>query len=529
MESLFSFFSGIRWQDVVDVLLNSYILFRLYVLFRGTNVIRVLAGIALLWIFQRLAVGLGLIVTSWAMQGIIAGAALIIIIVFRNEIRNVLQAKNLRAILWDFPQISERTPIDAIVEGVYDLASNRIGALIVLPGKEDIDDSVKGGVTWQGQISREMLLSVFWNGNPVHDGAVLIEGDRVARVGCILPLSSREDLPQYFGTRHRAAVGLAEQSDALIIVVSEERGEVVVAKNSSIVPIQDNIALSRLLRRHLGGFSEDAKLAKKERTELGIAAAVCVVCMAGVWFSFAKGMETLTSIEVPLEYMNRDPRMQVVSTSANAVRLYLSGSGTLISSLRPDQVRVKLDMKNAQNGENVLEIPNDSIVIPPGVRLNRIEPSEVKVVLDIPVIKRLPIQVDWVGRLPEGIVMTDMTLKPKTVVVEGPAQILDQLHTVYTQRVPLDGLSRSGQLSVPISLDASLPLRLADGAANEVVITYTLTKRADLPVDPDAAASGDFAKIENTVLPVLASYVGRRYTLRSFWEENLRIKASTSA
>jgi diadenylate cyclase len=125
MGELISFLSTIRWQDVVDIVLNAYILFRLYVLFRGTNVIRVIAGIALLWIFQSLAGKLGLIVTSWAMQGIIAGAALIIIIVFRNEIRNVLQAKNLRVILWGFPQASVRTPLDSLIEGVYDLANNR--------------------------------------------------------------------------------------------------------------------------------------------------------------------------------------------------------------------------------------------------------------------------------------------------------------------------------------------------------------------------------------------------------------------
>ena len=173
MDALLTFLASIRWQDIVDVLLNSYILFRLYVLFRGTNVIRVIAGIALLWIFQRIAVQLGLIVTSWAMQGIIAGAALIIIIVFRNEIRNVLQAKNIRGILWGFHVPSHRTPVDSIVEGVYDLASRRVGALIVLPGKEDIDEIIQGGVAWQGLISREMLLSVFYNGNPVHDGAAV--------------------------------------------------------------------------------------------------------------------------------------------------------------------------------------------------------------------------------------------------------------------------------------------------------------------------------------------------------------------
>ena len=99
METLIHLLSGMHWQDIADITLNSYILFRLYVLFRGTYVLRVLIGIALLWFFQRIAVTLGLIVTSWLAQGIIALAAFIIIVVFRNEIRSVLQAKNFKSIL----------------------------------------------------------------------------------------------------------------------------------------------------------------------------------------------------------------------------------------------------------------------------------------------------------------------------------------------------------------------------------------------------------------------------------------------
>ena len=133
MNKLLFFLSSIRWQDVVDITLNSYILFRLYVLFRGTNTFRVLVGIALLWFFQRIAVFCGLIITSWAIQGITAVAALIIIVVFRNEIRSVLQAKNLKSILWGFSRKTVSTPVEIIVESVYELAQKRIGALIVLP------------------------------------------------------------------------------------------------------------------------------------------------------------------------------------------------------------------------------------------------------------------------------------------------------------------------------------------------------------------------------------------------------------
>jgi uncharacterized protein (TIGR00159 family) len=476
MDTLLSFLTTIRWQDIVDVVLNSYILFRLYVLFRGTNVIRVIAGIALLWIFQRLAVGLGLIVTSWAMQGIIAGAALIIIIVFRNEIRNVLQAKNIRAILWGFPNKSIRTPVESIVEGVYDLARKRIGALIVLPAKEDIDETIQGGVDWQGLVSREMLISIFWEGNPVHDGAAIISGDRITRVGAILPLSQRDDLPGNYGTRHRAAVGLAEQSDALVIVVSEERGEVIIAKNGDVTDIDDNLSLKRHLRSHLGIASEMDIDARRESMELGVAAVVCVLCMAGVWFSFARGLETLTSFEVPLEYVNRDSRMQILSASQNTVRLHLSGSGALIKSMKPDQVKVKLDLNNAVNGENIFTITNDNIGLPPGVRLNRIEPPEVKVVLDFPISKELPIQVDWVGTLPEGLILKSVQLDPKAVRVIGGGKILNNIDTLYTEKVQLENLQSSGRITVGLAL-APASLKIADGYKEKIEVSYVTGKR----------------------------------------------------
>ncbi len=476
MDALIEFVSTIRWQDIVDVLLNSYILFRLYVLFRGTNVIRVIAGLAILWVFQRLAASLGLIVTSWAMQGIIAGAALIIIIVFRNEIRNVLQAKNLRAILWDFPHKGARTPVDSVVEGVYELARQHIGALIVIPGKEDVDETMQGGINWQGKVSREMLLSVFWNGNPVHDGAAVIVGDRVTRVSAILPLTQREDLPRRYGTRHRAAIGMTEQSDALVIVVSEESGQVVAAKDSEIISIRDNLSLKELLRTHLGIATEPEAVRRRDSLELGIAGAVCVLCMAVVWFSFAKGLETLTSLEVPLEYINRDARMEILSASNNTVRLHLSGSGTLISSMRPDQVKVKIDLGNAVNGENDFTITSNSIALPPGVRLNRIEPSQVQVVLDFPIAKELPIQVDWVGTLPEGLILKSVVVDPAKLKVMGAGRILSRISTLYTRKVQLENLRTSGRITIALALEPA-SLQIIDNGEAKVNVRYEIAKR----------------------------------------------------
>ncbi|MFH1490883.1 MAG: DNA integrity scanning protein DisA nucleotide-binding domain protein, partial [Pseudomonadota bacterium] len=185
----------------------------------------VLIGIALLWFFQKLASTLGLIVSSWAIQGITAVGALIIIVIFRNEIRTVLQAKNFKAILWGFKKEGAGTPLQIIVDSIFELAQKRIGALLVFPGKEDLKEVVHSGISWDAILSGEMLGTIFWPGNPVHDGAAIIQGDRVTDVGVLLPLSRRTDLPSHYGTRHRASAGLAETTDALVILVSEGKGQ----------------------------------------------------------------------------------------------------------------------------------------------------------------------------------------------------------------------------------------------------------------------------------------------------------------
>jgi uncharacterized protein (TIGR00159 family) len=471
-----SFIATIRWQDIVDILLNSYILFRLYVLFRGTNVMRVIVGIACLWVFQRVAVGMGLIVTSWAMQGIIAGAALIIVIVFRNEIRSVLQAKNLRGLLWGFPYETERPPLMVISESVYELARRRVGALIVLPAKDDLSDVCQGGLTWKGQLSKEMLLSIFWDGNPVHDGAVVIQGRQVQQVGTILPLSKREDLPSYYGTRHRAAVGLAEVSDALVIVVSEERGQVVVAKGGELVPIQDNIQLEELLAAHGARGLRPHGEKGKEKLELGTAALISTLCVLGIWFSFARGQETFTSLEIPIEYTNRSSHMEIFGASVNTISLSLSGSGTLIRSLNPDQVKVKLDLGRAKVGPNVYTITRQDINLPPGITLKSVAPATVDVTLDVPVEKELPIQVDWSGKLPENLLLESVKLIPDRVRVVGGSQALKAIDTLYTDKLSLDNLKGSGAMTARLALQPGT-LKIADGVRDKVIVRFTLSER----------------------------------------------------
>ncbi len=468
----------LRWQDLVDIILNSYILFRLYVLFRGTQVIRVVIGVGFLWILQGISRQLGLIVTSWVLQGIIALAALIIIIVFRNEIRRVIQAKNLRVLLWGWPQHGDLTPAGVIVEGVYELARRRIGALIVLPGQDDLTDLVQGGVTWAGRLTKQMLISIFWPGNPVHDGAALVHNGLIERVGTILPLSSRDDLPQRYGTRHRAALGLSESSDALVVVVSEERGEVAVAKDGQLYEIPDNLALNKHIRYHCQPVAGFDRAGRRNSVRLAAAALVCLLFVTGIWFRFARGLETLTTVEVPIEYMNRDQQVEILDTSVNRAVLHLTGSRALIKTLEAGQVKVLLDLSKAVVGTNTFSITADNVVLPPGIRLTRIEPAKVKVTVDRIVVKSLPIQVDWVGRLPQGLVMEKVTLDPQSTLVVGPSRVLASLTTVYTEKLNLANIRSSGRITAGLVISPAT-VKLAPDRDSKVTVEYWVKARQD--------------------------------------------------
>ncbi|HHP7233846.1 MAG TPA: diadenylate cyclase [Desulfobacterales bacterium] len=478
MDFLVNFFQALRWQDVLDILLNSYILFRFYVLFRGTNVLRVLFGLACIWFAQRLALSMGLIVSSWVSQGITAAAALIVVVIFRNEIRAVLQTKNIKAILWDLPQKEVTTPIEVISDSVFEMASRRIGALIVIPGKEELEEQVQHGVDWRGHISKEMIISIFWPDNPVHDGAAVISGNRVREVKCILPLSKREDLPSHYGTRHRAALGLAESTDALVVVVSEERGKVTVAKDGLLQPVYHPAELERRLRNHFGVFLKGRPGIINESLEIVLASVLSVFFTLGIWMSITQGLDSLASFDVPVEYMNRKTNQEIIKASDDSVELQISATRSLIRTVDPDQLRVRVDLSKAVIGRNSFVLTRENVTLPPGVILKNLEPERIDVTLDVLVEKELPLQADWVGSMPEGLLLASARLIPDRVVVIGPSRMLENLQTLYTEEIPVDPLTTSDSMTVTLALNPSV--KLAPWLENRVNIDYQVQPREPL-------------------------------------------------
>ncbi|SMC36767.1 TIGR00159 family protein [Desulfocicer vacuolatum DSM 3385] len=480
MTDALSFMSSLRWQDFLDIGLNGFILFRLYVLFRGSGLIRVMPVVVILWALRGVALFAGLVVTSWAIQGIIAAAALILIIVFRDDIASVFQAGNLKTFLWGLPSHGNITSMDIIAQTTFEMGKNKIGALMVFPRTKEINNIIQGGIDWDGKLSREMLLSIFWDKNPVHDGAVIIKQNRISRVGAILPLSRRSDLPSRYGTRHRAGLGLAESSDCLVIIVSEESGRVTVVKGTEIKDVRNVAQLKIIMEGHLGNGKKKKSALWKNFFEYGTSALVCLALVTGIWFGLSRGRETLKSIVVPLEYTDIQKDFEIIESSTNTVTLHLGGSVPLLKSLGPKQIKVLLKLNAASAGENIYTVSGKNIILPPGIHLKKVEPSSVKLVLDGTVTRQLPIQLNWTGKLSEELILANAQMTPQNITVTGPRKVLKTITTLYTEKIPLDTIQTSGTREVAVILQPS-SLNVAD-KKNRVKVSYTVVKREKAPV-----------------------------------------------
>jgi len=295
-------------------------------------------------------------------------------------------------------------------------------------------------------------------------------------VGVILPLSHRKDLPTSYGTRHRAAAGLSEITDALVIAVSEERGSITLTKGSDIYQIKDKEELAWAIQEHLGIQETQPHYIKKRKIELGIAAVVSLLIISGVWFSISRGFDAIKTYDIPVEYTNRDPRMELLNSSATSVKLYLRGSRALLRSIRPEQIQVRMDLGKAVAGTNTFSISTENISIPPGLSLKEVWPMVVDVNLDTRSKKKLPVQVDWAGKLPASLTLVRAGISPSEIELTGPKSILDNMSTLYTEGVPLNAINKTGETDAKIIIPSAF-LKMEPGYKDKVTVKYEVKKR----------------------------------------------------
>ncbi|MFP8881965.1 MAG: diadenylate cyclase CdaA [Myxococcota bacterium] len=259
------------WRDTLDILLVALGVYWLLLLIRGTRAFQILGGVVVL-ISASLASEIFQLVTLRRILEALTGPAVIIIVVlFQHDIRRAL-ARVGRGFFQSVAGQEETQMLEEIIRAAQALVQRRVGALIVLERETHLDDQIEAGTKLDAAVSKDLLISLFIPYSPLHDGAVVIQNGRLAQAGCILPLTLNDNLPEGVGTRHRAAVGITEETDAVVIVVSEETASISVVVGGEMTGDLDGPKLRVALRDVLSGGgdqSESSEMAETTESESG--------------------------------------------------------------------------------------------------------------------------------------------------------------------------------------------------------------------------------------------------------------------
>ncbi|MCT4584503.1 MAG: diadenylate cyclase CdaA [Peptostreptococcaceae bacterium] len=221
--------------DILDITIVAYIFYKLYMLIKETRAEQLIKGIIVLLVATKASELLQFHVVNWILRNTMTVGLIALLIVFQPELRRALEYIG-RTKLLDISSYDEEVDdiIDEIIEALFSLSRQKIGALIVFEKETGINDIVQTGTRINGKITRQLLINIFIPNTPLHDGAVIIKENRIKAAGCFLPLSENKYLSKELGTRHRSAIGISENSDAISLTVSEETGQISIADNGKL-------------------------------------------------------------------------------------------------------------------------------------------------------------------------------------------------------------------------------------------------------------------------------------------------------
>ena len=371
------------WRDVVDILFLTVVVYQLYVWFRETRALRVIIGLVVLGGIYSIAKLWDLFLTTWVFQILWQVLLILLLILFQSEIRQVLEKVSPMRYLRSRRRGFKKTFAKELSQMLFELAAERTGALIVLVRNNNPSEFIHAGQTIMALPDAALIKSIFNRLAPAHDGAIIIHHDRITQMGCILPLSKNEELPEKYGTRHRAALGLSELTDAVCLVVSEERSEVASVVEGKIVTWKDPEALANNLGELIGGPAIRVPTVKaffkglfikNWRTKLTALAMVTVA-----WVILASQQEAEITITTPVQLINLPADLMLGQGSTSTVDLSVSGRRSTIRDLRDQDVQVSVDLSGITEGRHLIKLTAKNIFLPFGVKIDQVAPQKIMI------------------------------------------------------------------------------------------------------------------------------------------------------
>ncbi len=472
MQFLKDLIDSISLANLVDIGIIACLLYFVLTWIQATRAFQILASMIAIGLFYFVASKLGLILTSLLFQYLWAAIIIVLVILFQPEIRDILdRASPIRYLSGRRPNDMNPDLIEEMVKAVSELARLRIGALIVFRRMDRLDNLILKGKLLDSLLSAETLVMIFQKHSPIHDGAVLIYNERIKAAGCILPLSRDEALSVHYGTRHRAALGLTERTDAFCVVVSEERGEVSLVEEKIIhtykkkgdfrEALEGALARGKTIRE-VGGPGLLTFL--KSNWLLKILAMATAVLL---WFVIIGPQRSEVGMSVPIQYTSLPAGMEITGTWMDRIDVRVRGSESGLASLKPGSIRAVVDLSTVVTGLNFFRITEKNLLVPPGTTISQIRPSDLHLKIEAASVKKIQVVPTIVGTIPEN---SKISVTPSEVRIRASQTELKKVKSVTTDPVKISDLGSRREVSVPVlvkpdglDIDSIEPLQVSVG------------------------------------------------------------------
>lgn len=457
MNWISEFTGNIRIVDVLDILIVSGFLFIFINWLRRSASRRLVVAISVFAVIYLLARFFQLYLTEILIQTLIVVILIAAIIVFQSDIRRMIDLAWFWTNFRRKPRLSTyASSVDILTESIGKMAEKRTGALITIRGKEPCERHLNGGIPLEGRISSPLLYSIFNTSSPGHDGAIVIEGNKIARFGAHLPLSINIEALGEGSTRHAAGLGLSEHCDALTIIVSEERGTISIAENGQLKILKSTVELKHRLEEFYHKnypASKDSEVKWWNRRNIITAAASLLIALFA-WILFAYHSDRIfRNYTVPVEFRNLTPGVSLTQQVPSKAEVILEGSEQAFRLLDPADLVVSLNLGDLKKGKNEFALDEEDLKLPSGLNLYDIEPKKITVTAILMKTIPLPVKVQTTGKLPGNLRLVSTKVNPPEMTLIVPEEGNHLPKYIYTEPVDLGGITRSttvtSQVMVP--------------------------------------------------------------------------------
>ena len=468
-------FSFIRWQDAADIIIMSFLVYQLYGWFKNTKAFQVVIGLGSLGVVYLVTKNLGFFMTSWILQELGTALFVLIIVIFQSEIRQALYRFSPLRNLFGRQDNGRQIDLVELSNSIFSMAREKIGALIVFQRKEPLDEYLLHGVLLDSVVSGQLIGSIFRDGTPLHDGATVIRHGRIYQASAHLPLSVSSEIPQYYGTRHRAALGVSERSDAAVVVVSEERGEVSFALSGELRRIDTPETLAGVLNGLLySPVQEGTKPSLWHRLHRNFWSKVITVLLVFItWLIITAREGEITNTLAPVKFRNLPENYLLTKSYPDGVEVQLKTVSSLIPAPKEGEVAAEVDLSSFKEGSSSIPVRKEDFRLPPGIIVTRVKPSAVKVTIEKKVHKWLQVKARMTGEVPGKRRLRKIKVEPSAVKVEGPESIMSRLEIIETEPVALSGIRQSTTVEKKLVAPSTQVRLLGDG---NVKVTLLLTR-----------------------------------------------------